>query len=101
VRGNQDVDRLRLVRACQGANKPGDARSQLGGGSRGDRRHFALEQFDFAGDPAEDHYIERGMAIGVIQKVDYSVRGDRIRIISARKATTHEQRQYYRSQKAD
>jgi uncharacterized protein len=62
---------------------------------------FALEHFDFAGKPPEPRYITTGMANGVILTVVYSERGDRIRIISARKATTHEQREYYRSQKAD
>jgi uncharacterized protein len=62
---------------------------------------FALEQFDYVGDPPEPRCIITGMANGVILTVAYTERGDRIRIISARKATTHEQREYYRSQKRD
>lgn len=62
---------------------------------------FSFEHFDLAGDPPETRYITTGMANGVILTVVYSGRSDRIRIISARKATTHEQREYYRSQKAD
>ena len=62
---------------------------------------FALEHFHFAGDPPEPRYITTGIANGVILTVVYIDRGGRIRIISARKATTHEQREYYRSQKAD
>ncbi len=62
---------------------------------------FALEHFDFTGDSPEPRYITIGMANGVILTVVYTERGDRIRIISARKATTHEQREYYRSQKAN
>ena len=39
-----------------------------------------------------------GMVNSVILTVVYIERGDRIRIISARKATTHEEREYDRSQ---
>jgi putative transcriptional regulator len=46
---------------------------------------FALEHFDYAGDPTEPRYIISGMANGVILTVVYTERGNRIRIISARK----------------
>jgi uncharacterized protein len=60
---------------------------------------FALEHFDHAGDPPEPRYIIKGMANGVILTVVYTERGDRVRIISARKATRNEQREYHRSQR--
>jgi hypothetical protein len=46
---------------------------------------------------------QRFQAIGIVNAllitVFYTERGDNIRIISARKATKHEQRTYYKSQK--
>jgi uncharacterized DUF497 family protein len=62
---------------------------------------FAVERFDFGGDPREARYVRMGVANGVLLTVVYTERGDRIRIISARKATRHEQEEYYRSQTAD
>jgi len=47
---------------------------------------------------------QRFQAIGIVNamliSVFYTERGNNIRIISARKATKHEQRTYYQSQKA-
>lgn len=62
---------------------------------------FALERLDLGGTPAEHRYVTTGMANAVLLTVVYTERGERIRIISARKATTHEQQEYYRSQTAD
>ena len=62
---------------------------------------FALESLDFRAGTAEARYVATGMANGVLLTVVYVERGDRIRIISARKATRHEQKEYYRSQTAD
>jgi len=59
---------------------------------------FALEHLDFVGDPIEERYVTVGMANGILLTVVYTERAERIRIISARKATTHEQEEYYRSQ---
>jgi uncharacterized DUF497 family protein len=42
-----------------------------------------------------------GMANGILLTVVYTERGERTRIISARKATRYEQREYYDSQTAE
>jgi uncharacterized DUF497 family protein len=62
---------------------------------------FALERLDFSGTPAEHRYVATGMANLVLLTVVYTERAERIRIISARKATRHEQQEYYRSQTAE
>jgi hypothetical protein len=62
---------------------------------------FALERLDFNGERSEARYVTTGMAKDVVLTVVYTERGDRIRIISARKATRHEQEEYYRSQTAE
>jgi uncharacterized DUF497 family protein len=62
---------------------------------------FAIERIDSVGEPVEIRYVITAMAKGVLLTVVYTERGDRIRIISARKATRHEQEEYYRSQTAD
>ena len=59
---------------------------------------FAVERFDR--EVSEVRYVTTGMVKGVLLTVVYTARGDRTRIISARKATKHEQREYYRSQTA-
>src|SRR5262249_15300781 len=46
----------------------------------------------------ETRFVITGMVDGRLPRVVYTERNDRIRIISARKATRHEQREYYRSQ---
>lgn len=62
---------------------------------------FACDRCDFDRDPSEIRYVVTGIVKDVIPTVVYAERGTRIRIISARKATTHEQREYYRSQTAE
>ena len=62
---------------------------------------FAREQCDFDSEPSEIRYVIMGIVQDVILTVVYAERDSRIRIISARKATTHEQREYYRSQTAE
>jgi uncharacterized protein len=62
---------------------------------------FAIERVDSGSEPIEVRYVITAMANGVLLTVVYTERGDRIRIISARKATKHEQEEYYRSQTAD
>ncbi|UCI08403.1 BrnT family toxin [Mesorhizobium sp. B1-1-8] len=42
----------------------------------------------------EERFIGIGMINGVVLTVVYTERGDRIRLISARKATRHEQKAY-------
>ena len=62
---------------------------------------LAIERLDSGGARAEVRFVITGMANDVVLTVVYTERGDRIRIISARKATKHEQEEYYRSQTAD
>ena len=62
---------------------------------------FALECIDLDSDPIEVRYGIVGMVNGALMTVVYTERGERIRIISARKATAHEEREYYRSQTAE
>ena len=59
---------------------------------------FALERFDLDSAPDEIRYVITGMVKDVILTAVYAERGERVRIISARKATKHEQTEYYRSQ---
>jgi uncharacterized DUF497 family protein len=62
---------------------------------------FAVCRVDLASDPAEIRYMAIGLANGRILAVAYTERGERIRIISARKATKHEQRDYHNSRSAE
>jgi uncharacterized DUF497 family protein len=62
---------------------------------------FAFEQYDFGSEPDEIRYLIAGMVDGIILTVVYTERGERIPIISARKATKHEQAEYHRSQTAE
>ena len=62
---------------------------------------FAFGWCDFDSAPDEVRYVITGIVNGVFLTVVYTERGERIRIISARKATKHEQEEYYRSQTAD
>jgi uncharacterized DUF497 family protein len=62
---------------------------------------FAFERCDFDSAPAEIRYVIAGMVNDVILTVVYTERGERTRIISARRATKHEQEEYYRSQTAE
>ncbi len=57
---------------------------------------FAIEEIDDREDYGEERINVLGMRQGVILHVTYAERGDRIRIISARRATKHEQEHYYR-----
>ena len=59
---------------------------------------FAVEYLDLESDHNEARLIMTGMVNSVVLTVVYIERGDRIRIISVRKATTHEEREYNRSQ---
>ncbi len=59
---------------------------------------FVLIEQDLNEDFGEDRYIATGIVEGVLLTVIYTERGVRIRIISARKADSNEQREYYRSQ---
>jgi uncharacterized protein len=59
---------------------------------------FAFDHLDLDSEPGEIRYVITGMVNSVLLTVIYTERDHRIRIISARKATKHEQREYYRSQ---
>ena len=62
---------------------------------------FAFEVFDGSSETSEARFIITGMVDGIVLTVVYTERDGRIRIISARKATRHEQRNYYRSQTSE
>jgi uncharacterized protein len=59
---------------------------------------FALDRLDRGGGASEIRYIIMGMVNGVLLTVVYTERGARTRIISARRATKHEHREYYCNQ---
>ncbi|WP_245436309.1 BrnT family toxin [Mesorhizobium tamadayense] len=53
-----------------------------------------LHYVDRSMDYEEERFIGIGVINGVVLTVIYTERGDRIRLISARKATRHEQKAY-------
>jgi uncharacterized protein len=57
---------------------------------------FAVEQMDGRKDYGEDRINLVGMCDGALIHVTYTERGERIRLISARRAENHEQDDYYR-----
>ena len=59
---------------------------------------FALDRFDAGSGHSEPRYIITGVVNGILLTVVYTERGERTRIISARKATRYEQGEYYDSQ---
>ena len=60
------------------------------------RDPFAIEWIDLREDYGEERIILLGMASGHLLTVVYTERAERIRIISARRATKYEQDLYYR-----
>ena len=60
-----------------------------------------LHSFDVDAGYGEERMIATGMVNGVLLTVVYTEREERTRLISARKATKHEQLEYYRSQTAE
>lgn len=56
---------------------------------------FAVERLDDRENYGEDRYILTGTAEGVVLIVVYTERNGQIRIISARRATKHEQDDYF------
>jgi uncharacterized protein len=60
------------------------------------RDRFAIERFDDREGYGEERINRLGICDGVILHVTYTERGERIRIISARRANRHEQDDYYR-----
>ncbi len=59
---------------------------------------FALDRLDTTMDYGEDRFVITGLVNGVLLTAAYTERNERTRIISARKATANEEREYYRSQ---
>jgi hypothetical protein len=60
------------------------------------RDPFGVEWIDERASYGEDRVILLGMSGGQILSVVYTERGERLRIISARRATKHEKDNYYR-----
>lgn len=58
-----------------------------------DPRRF--ERIDERGDYGEDRYVTLGLVYGVELVVVYTLRGDAIRLISARKANANERIEYW------
>ena len=56
---------------------------------------FAIEWLDDREDYGEDRYVIIGMVDNRLLYVAYAMRGEAIRIISARGAEPHEHRQYH------
>jgi uncharacterized DUF497 family protein len=56
---------------------------------------FAIEWLDDCEDYGEDRYVIIGMVDNHLLYVAYAMRGEAIRIISARGAEPHERRQYH------
>jgi uncharacterized DUF497 family protein len=59
---------------------------------------FALVEEDLSADFGEERFLATGMVEDTLLVVVYTERSSRVRLISARRATRHEQRRYYRSQ---
>jgi len=60
------------------------------------RDPFAIERIDDRQDYGEERVNLLGMSEDVILHVTYTERGERVRLISARRAEKHEQDDYYR-----
>ena len=56
---------------------------------------FALIEQDLSEDYGEDRFLATGIIEDLLVTVVYTERGERIRIISARKANSDERRKYY------
>ena len=62
---------------------------------------FAIHSFAIDDGHGEQRMIATGMVHGILLTIVYTERGERTRLISARKATKHEQLDYYRNQTAE
>jgi uncharacterized DUF497 family protein len=62
---------------------------------------FAVGEYDDRADYGEDRFTITGMVEGVLLFAVYTERNGRIRIISARRATKHEQDDYYQQNSRD
>jgi uncharacterized protein len=59
---------------------------------------FALVEEDLSADFEEERFLATGIVGDTLLMVVYTERNSRVRLISARRATRHEQRRYYSSQ---
>jgi uncharacterized protein len=62
---------------------------------------FALSRIDRGHDDVEERFVLLGMVENRLLFVSYTLRNDRIHIISARKAEPHERRQYHNENRYD
>jgi len=62
---------------------------------------FALGRLEFDGRAYEARHVVTGIVGSLVLTVVYTERSERVRIISARRATNHERREYYSSQTAE
>jgi hypothetical protein len=62
---------------------------------------FAISRVDRRHDDSEERFALLGMVENRLLFVSYTLRDDRIRIISARKAEPHERRQYHNENRED
>ncbi len=62
---------------------------------------FAVEYEDDRANYGEDRTILLGMAANRLLAVVYTLRGDKVRIISAREAEPHERRHYHEENRQD
>jgi len=82
---------------CEGRRKLAPPRRELPARRpKALRDPFAVEWIDDREDYAEERINLLGMGESVILHVTYTERGEQNRIISARRATRHEQDHYYR-----
>jgi len=64
------------------------------------RDAFAIEWTDEGHDDAEERFVTIGMVENRLLFVSYTLRGERIRIISAREAEPRERRRYHNENQA-
>lgn len=62
---------------------------------------FAVDQLDDRFDPPEERFSVTGMVEGTLLFVIFVEHGNRIRIISARRANTYEQDDYFEANRSD
>ncbi len=65
------------------------------------RDAFAVDQLDDRFDPREERFSVTGMVEGTLLFVIFVERDNRIRIISARRANTYEQVDYFEANRSD
>ena len=79
----------------QGGTERSRSWRHLGNGEGVFKGLFAIELLDDREDYGEDRYVIIGMVSNRLLFVAYTMRGEAIRIISARGAEPHERRQYH------